>query len=90
MPWIPADADAVRAAILKFAIGKRVVSVLFAGPPQRSVTYQMAQLDELRALLAQITRELGGGATYRLGATRTGLDRGPVGGTGNGGFGGCW
>lgn len=73
MPWTQADADAVRAAITKLAIGERVVSVSYAGPPARAVTYAAAQLDELRALLAEIQREVGGGATYRLGATRKGL-----------------
>lgn len=85
MPWTQDDADAVRAAIRKLAIGKRVVSVLFSGPPQRNVSYQMVELPTLRALLAEITRELGGGATYRLGATRTGLGIPPR-GAGRGGF----
>lgn len=69
----------MQAAIRDLVIGKRVVSVSFAGPPARSVTYQMAQLKELQSVLAQINRELGTGPTYRLGATNSGLGGGPNG-----------
>ncbi len=71
--WTQSDADAVRAAVVALATGTRVVTVTYAGPPARSVTYQMADLEQLRSLLAQITLSLGTSATYRLGATRTGL-----------------
>lgn len=85
MPWTQADADAVRVAIRELATGKRVVSVSFAGPPARSESYEMVQLDELRALLVEIIREVGGGSAVRLAATRSGLG----GSRGNGfGFGG--
>lgn len=84
MPWNQADADAVRAAITKLATGTRVVTVLYAGPPERTVTYQMVQLPELRALLAEMERTASGAPTYRLGATRKGL------GGGRGGFGSGW
>lgn len=76
MAWTQADADAVRAAITKLAIGKRAVSISYAGPPARSITYQIAELDKLRALLAEMTAELArasGAPTYRLAATRKGL-----------------
>lgn len=71
--WTAEDATAVADAVRKLATGARVVTVSFAGPPARSVTYQMVQLQELRDLLAEINRSVGGGATYRLGATRKAL-----------------
>lgn len=89
MAWTQADADSVQAAITELAIGKRVVTVSYAGPPARTLTYQMAELPQLRSLLSEINRSIGGGATYRLGATRTGLGGGS-GPTGAGGMGGCW
>lgn len=73
MAWTQADADAVRAAILKLVTGTRVVTVSYGGPPARSVTYQMADLQDLRAILAEIERTTGSGATYRLASTRKGL-----------------
>jgi capsid protein len=48
MAWTQADADQVRAAIVALASGKRIVTVEYAGPPQRSVTYASAQIAELR------------------------------------------
>lgn len=72
--WTADDVAAVRNAIRRLATGDREVSVSFAGPPQRSVTYQMVQLQELRDLLAEMVRATTTGATsYRLGATRKGL-----------------
>jgi gpW len=77
--WTVEDRDLVAAAVVKLATGKRAVTVSFnGGGEQRSVTYQMSQLSELRALLAEMNRGLGAGATYRLGATRNGLG-GPTG-----------
>jgi len=73
MPFTQADADAVQAAIVELATGKRVVSITFAGPPQRSETFQMVQINELNELLAKINRQLSPGGTYRLAATRKGL-----------------
>lgn len=75
-------------AIRDLVIGKRVVSVSFAGPPARSVSYQMAQLSDLRSVLAEINRELGTGPTYRLGAVNNGLG-GPSGPSGPSGTGSC-
>lgn len=89
MPWTQADADAVRVAIFKLATGARDVSVSYAGPPPRSISYQMVDLADLRALLTEITREVGGTAGVRLAATRNGLG-GPSGGGFGGGCGGCW
>lgn len=72
--WTLEDRDELKAAIKKLAIGKRAVTVSFnGGGEQRSVTYQMTQLAEMRSLLAEMNRQLGAGASYRLGATRKGL-----------------
>jgi hypothetical protein len=64
--WTQADIETLKASI---ALG--VLSVSYAGPPQRSITYQ--SLAEMRALLAEMTASVGGGARYRLAATRKGL-----------------
>lgn len=91
MAWSQSDLDQVKAAVLALATGTRAVSVSYTGPPARSVSYGIVDLAALRALLAEMQREIGGGTTYRLGATRKGLG-GPTGGSGGtgGGFGGCW
>jgi hypothetical protein len=73
MAWTPADAETIRGAILKLALGERDVTISYGGPPARTRTFQTVELDDLRALLAEVQREVGGGATYRLGATRKGL-----------------
>jgi hypothetical protein len=73
MAWTQADADAVRAAIVALATGKRVVTVEYAGPPQRSVTYAAAQLPELQDLLGQMTASLNTAPGYRIAVTRKGL-----------------
>ncbi len=72
MAWTQADVDQVRAAILALASGTRTVSVSYAGPPARSVTYGIANLSELRALLSEMQAGVTGG-TYRVAATRKGL-----------------
>jgi hypothetical protein len=75
MPWTQGDADAVREAILKLAAGTRVVTIKYAGPPARELTYQQADLKVLKELLAEMesvaTASTTGG--YRLAATRKGL-----------------
>lgn len=71
--WTAADRDAIKAAVLDLATGKRTVTVSYAGPPARSVTYGIADLPALEALLAKVNAAVTGGATYRLGATRKGL-----------------
>lgn len=73
MAWSQSDLDQVRAAVLALATGSRVVTISYAGPPARSVTYGIVDLAALRALLAEMTRELNTGATYRLASTRKGL-----------------
>lgn len=87
MAWTQAELDQVKAAVLALATGARVVTISYAGPPARSVSYGIVDLAQLRALQAEMTRELGGGTTYRLAATRKGLGGGPP---GTGGTGGCW
>lgn len=74
--WTQADADAVRAAIVELATGKRKVSFSLGlgGGSQRTVSYAIAQLPELEALLARIERSLTSAApSYWLAITRTGL-----------------
>ncbi len=73
MAWTQADADQVRAAIIALASGTRVVTVSYAGPPARSVTYGAAQLGELRGLLAEMERSLSSTPSYRLASTSKGL-----------------
>lgn len=73
MAWTQADADAVQAAVVDLAIGKRVAKVIYAGPPSREVDYVATDLPSLRALLAEINRSLTTGPTYRLASTKKGL-----------------
>lgn len=73
MAWTQADADQVRAAIVALATGTRVVTVSYAGPPARSVTYGATQLDELRSLLSEMERTASGTPGYRLATTSKGL-----------------
>ena len=64
--WTQADID-----ILKAAIGSGVLSVSYAGPPQRSITYQ--SLDAMRRLLAEMVAQVSAAPSYRLATTRKGL-----------------
>lgn len=68
MAWTQADVDALKSAMKTGAL-----SVSYAGPPARSVTYR--SLAEMQALLAQMQQEVSGATatTYRLAATRKGL-----------------
>lgn len=66
MAWTEADITTLRTAI---ASGVQTVS--YDGPPRRSITYQ--SLDEMRALLAEMTASASASPRYRLGATRKGL-----------------
>jgi len=77
MAWTADELAQVREAILALVTGARVVSISYAGPPARSVSYQIADLGQLRALLAEMQRGLGG-TTYRLASTRKGLGSGPA------------
>lgn len=56
--WTDADIET-----LKAAIASGVLSVSYAGPPQRSVTYQ--NLSEMRKLLAEMVRDVKGTVTHR-------------------------
>ena len=68
------DLTQVTAAIVALATGSRVVTVTYAGPPQRSVTYGFANLTDLRALQAEIQRDLQGTPTYRRVSFNKGFD----------------
>lgn len=65
MAWTQQDVDQVRAAVVALAAGTRVVTVSYAGPPARSVTYGAANLAELRELLAEMERSVSGGTRFR-------------------------
>lgn len=58
MAWTPEEIAQVRAAVLDLTIGKRVVSVSYAGPPARSVQYHPADLGQLRSLLTEMEDSL--------------------------------
>lgn len=62
MGWVQADADRLRAAILALACGEKVQTVVYAGPPQRSVIYMQTDLTKMRSLLAEIEGEVAGPA----------------------------
>lgn len=65
MAWTQEEADQVRAAIKALATGTRVVTVNYAGPPARSVTYGSANLAELRDLLAEMEQSAGSAPRFR-------------------------
>ena len=60
---------------LRAAVASGILTVEYAGPPARRVTYQ--SLAEMRDLLAEMTAsataEAAGGRSYRLASTRKGL-----------------
>lgn len=74
MAWTQADADAVRAAITDLAVGKRTVSISFAGPPARTQTFALAELSQLEALLARIERSFGTTPRFRRASFSKGFD----------------
>lgn len=74
MAWSQADADAVRAAVLALATGTRVVTISYVGPPQRSVTYGIAELSTLRSLLAEINQAVSGTPRFGRFAFSKGFD----------------
>jgi hypothetical protein len=79
MALTPEQIAALEAQILALstAIASGVQSVTYAGPPQRSVTYQSAG-DMLKAL-ARLERQLAvgttGAPTFRRAHTRSGFNR---------------
>lgn len=64
--WTQQDIDT-----LKAAIASGILSVSYAGPPQRSITYQ--SLREMRDLLSEMTAGTTERPSYRLARTRKGL-----------------
>ncbi len=66
--WTQADIDT-----LKAAIASGVLSVSYAGPPARSITYQ--SMTAMLQALAMMEQAVGGGSStrYRLVATKKGL-----------------
>jgi hypothetical protein len=66
--WTQADIDT-----LKAAIASGVLSVSYAGPPARSVTYQ--SLADMRTQLALMVQSVSGGQSYRLASTRKGFGK---------------
>lgn len=65
--WSQSDIDT-----LKAAIASGVVSVSYAGPPARTITYQ--SLDQMRSLLAEMQRSVSGSTSYRRVAFSKGFD----------------
>lgn len=74
MAWTADEVAQVRAAVLALATGARVVTVNYAGPPARSVTYQTADLDQLRSLLAEMDRSANSTTQFRRVAFSKGFD----------------
>ena len=64
--WTEADRDKLRAAIIALATGEAVQSITFDGPPRRSVTYHAQDLDKMRALLAEVERQVSKAPSHRL------------------------
>jgi hypothetical protein len=64
--WTQAEIDA-----LKAAIASGVMSVSYAGPPSRTVTYQ--SLDAMRKLLAEMIRDVSDTPTYRRAQVKKGF-----------------
>jgi hypothetical protein len=73
MAWTQQDLDQVRTAVVALASGTRVVTVSYAGPPARSVTYGAANLEELRSLLAEMERAVSGSPRFRRVAFKKGF-----------------
>lgn len=67
MAWTQAEIDT-----LKAAIASGVLTVSYAGPPARSITYQ--SLAAMRDLLAEMERSVNGGRRYRRVAFSKGFD----------------
>jgi hypothetical protein len=64
--WTQQDIDT-----LKAAVASGILTVHYAGPPARSITYQ--SLKDMLSLLASMNASTGDMATYRLAATRKGV-----------------
>lgn len=66
--WTQADIDK-----LKAAVAEGVLMVTYAGPPQRSITYQ--SLGAMRDLLAEMVRQVQKPTTFRHASFAKGFDR---------------
>lgn len=68
--WTQSDIDT-----LKAAIASGVLSVSYAGPPARSITYQSmeAMLQALALMEQSVSAAAGTSTNYRLASTRKGL-----------------
>ena len=64
--WTQSDIDN-----LKAAIASGTLSVSYAGPPARSITYR--SMAEMTQALALMEREVNTGTPYRLAKTRKGF-----------------
>ncbi len=64
--WTQADIDTLRESI-----ASGVLSVSYAGPPSRSVTYH--SLAEMRSLLAEMVRSMSGKGSTRYAAFSRGI-----------------
>lgn len=64
--WTQADIDTLKAAIVS-----GVLTVRYAGPPAREITYQ--SLASMRALLSSMVADVNGAPSYRLIATKKGF-----------------
>lgn len=65
--WTQADIDA-----LKAAVASGVLSVSYAGPPQRSITYQ--SLEAMRSLLAEMVHQVSGATSFRRASVNKGFN----------------
>lgn len=65
--WTQADIDT-----LKAAVASGVLTVLYAGPPERSITYQ--SLGAMRALLAEMVKQVSGSPSFRRASFSKGFD----------------
>lgn len=61
MAWSVADRDALRAAVLELATGKRKVTVTFGDG--HVATFALVELDKLRALLAEAESDVNAAST---------------------------
>lgn len=66
--WTQADIDK-----LKAAVAEGVLTVSYAGPPARMITYQ--SLAAMRSLLAEMVAGVGGAPRCRLATSRKDLGR---------------
>lgn len=65
--WTQGDIDT-----LKAAVASGVLTVIYAGPPQRQITYQ--SLMAMRSLLAEMVRQVNGVVPYRFATFSKGFD----------------